>query len=162
MDKELLLDFYGFLPEKYFISRNLLKDSQTRVSFTDYERHHYRFRKPSRASKKWWEYKDEIIHQEYGPSIEDKIVIEYTKHNRTHRKNGPAIIFKQIQRPEEINRGGYRLYYCHGCKFRISEDKDQIIALKYIWYNEGYPVKCQGYTGENEVVLDVELIPRYE
>ncbi len=68
MELELLMDLYGFLPEKYFLSRVFSKstfDTKTRITFADYNRNHYTILYRRFNNVLWL--KDNHIRHEYGP-----------------------------------------------------------------------------------------------
>lgn len=101
MDKELLLDIYGYLPEKYFVSRSLIRTFQTRVSFVDYERKVYRLTQWKKSSSKvesiHWKRRG-ITYQEYGPAVYSSDYSYYKwmdQKGSLHRKNGPAFTRKE-------------------------------------------------------------------
>lgn len=72
MDNDLFIDIFSFLPEKYFIFRNLDREyfgAKTRASFTDYARNRYRV---SAYFENWIDGRRESptfyhARQEYGP-----------------------------------------------------------------------------------------------
>lgn len=168
MDIDLLLDVFRFLPEKYFITRLLNKASSfsTRISFVDYERSHYKYMCINEEQsfwypRKWWEYKDGSNHQEYGPAFESEFMIFYLRRGMTHRKNGPAVIFKQNNSwlAKAFKARSHKIIY-HYCNEEICLHKgeDRLVTLKNIWVENGIPIKCHGNTTENlEVIAGIDL-----
>ncbi len=92
MDPDMLVDLYGFLPAKYFVSRLILGKRKTNISFVDYERQYYDW-------VSWWLKKSSWHHnQEYGPTLIEKtwgtVAYIWRENCRCHRNSGQAIIFK--------------------------------------------------------------------
>lgn len=158
MDTDLLTDIFAFLPEKYFVTRLLNRDfsiRKTEISFVDYERAHYVHVKLLNYPVKWWKKRlGDVHHQEYGPARESSIDTKYMMNGYKHRKNGPAVIFKEkgreIRAYYPVNSRWVYNYY--DCGFSTRTDEKILVALKSMWFENGIPIKCQGDT---ETELDI-------
>lgn len=161
MDKELLLDICGFLPEKYFISRNLIKGFQTRASFVDYERAFYDLitwydipplKKGPRSA---WHHKDGPRFQEYGPAV--IVVSEYAlwmnRNGERHRINGPCLVGRRDKLSHISDRQNFWIVDysdLHGVFLEECQELDYntIREIDEIWYTNGKITKCKTVTGK--------------
>lgn len=150
MDEDLLLDFYGFLPEKYFLSRNLIKNFQTRASFVDYERAHYNYMgmrplPPKNILMMHWT-RNQISCQEYGPTFYSKDCSSsmwLDKRGLLHRKTGPAVINKlEIAESYHINRDDHSEFFPPS-----SEKRSEWIKIPEVWFEDGKMFKFKTDTG---------------
>lgn len=74
MDLDLVLDLYGFLPEKFFVGK--MFRGRTRLTFVDYERFYYEYKE--KGIYKWWRHiRYSGSNQEYGPADITKYQIIY-------------------------------------------------------------------------------------
>ncbi len=147
MDHDLFLDITAFCPEKYFIHRNVCK--QTRVSFADYERYHYKLE--TSEPYKWWLNK-KVKYQEYGPAEENSICWIWHGPDEEnsicwmwHRTSGPAIIYKTPQEPIFSDVLGYLVEVSPGdfIQLNLKKDSKEYSHKKVasIWMNKGVITK---------------------
>ncbi len=136
MDRDLFLDLTAFCPEKYFIHRNVIK--QTRLSFVDYEREIYSI--SNGISLSWWYKRDEHfkVEQEYGPSCFNKVCAWYYFLDRVDR---PNIIYKKGAKIYRTQNGyfvddGHRLAEVEGFAMPSGVDYTKIL-IKKAWVDHG-------------------------
>lgn len=98
MDVDLLLDIYGFLPEKFFISKTLSKTCNklgTKISFSDYQKSFYKL-KITWGGYGWTKNGDYC--QEYGPYYVEG---DQLKHEFWYTKNDIMEVWQR--------EGGFRV-----------------------------------------------------